>query len=122
MIELIIGIFIGIISGFIASFVFWKYILHQKPKIKIGPKIVKSPSRSNASLNSYVIKFLNVGKRPVINVRCEVQLVKKTPIGNGFKRSTRIIPLAKDYAFIISPLRGCPIIRYFTKWDAYFPI
>ena len=102
--RIILSIVTGLISGFLSTFIFWKFTLRNKPKIRIADCVAKVPHSSDPTKYTYKIKCCNMKKTRAMEIRAYIRLVKERRTSNGIEsRKYRTIPLGRDFIFSLAP-------------------
>jgi hypothetical protein len=88
----LLSIIIGVLSSLSASFVFLLFISMLRPKIIISKQISVVEREGTV----YVIKIINKGKRPIVNIKARLYLMTPTVVPGGIVNVTRQIQLRQD--------------------------
>jgi hypothetical protein len=98
MIDIFISIVIGIISSFVSAFIWLYFFGTLRPKIDISPEIAKDINASDGS-PAYIIKIINHSRRPAMNIRAKLSLIKPFIVPQGQVKLSKPIPLKSDEIF-----------------------
>ncbi len=93
-----LSIILGILSSLAASFVFLLCISRLRPRIEISPNI---SYREDEKGKRYVFKILNKTSRPIINVRCRLNVVSPKAVPGGLVFNNKNVRLERDEVFLI---------------------
>jgi hypothetical protein len=91
VIDYLLSIILGVLSSLVASIVFLLAISRLRPRVKISESIAKGRSAVNADI--YLIKVVNRGPRPIINIKARLQLIRPINVPNGAIEQFVDIPL-----------------------------
>ncbi len=80
---MILEIFIGFILGLIGTWIFWKYQINIKPKLKISDVIALTKSLKKDNKKNYRIKMVNLSNRNIINIKVRLTVVQLKDILDG---------------------------------------
>ncbi|WP_316368819.1 hypothetical protein [Candidatus Thiodiazotropha sp. CDECU1] len=92
------AIVLGIVSSLVASAIWLYFFARLRPNIEISPFISIG---ENETGKYYVIKLVNKTRRPIINIRCRLNLVQPKSIPGGLIYSNRGIKLEREEVFMI---------------------
>jgi hypothetical protein len=84
----------------IASMFFLIVLFGMKPKIEISKLIAKSKSYDDK--DEYLIKIINKGLYPVINIKAEMFFINKATVHGGFIDEHIRIPLKMDSIMVLN--------------------
>ena|SRR5579859_6214868 len=91
LIDYLLSIILGILSSLVASIVFLLLLSTLRPNIEISESIAQGKDALDASM--YSIKVINRGRRSVMNVKAQLQLIEPTNAPNGTIEEASDIPL-----------------------------
>jgi len=94
----VIAIILGTLSSFVASLVFLWFVSKLRPKIKISPFI---SFKEDEKGKRYVFKLINMTSRPIINVRCRLNIVSPKAVPKGLIFNNINIRLEREEVFMI---------------------
>lgn len=91
MLSVINAFLSGLILALVTSWLFWRYLLSIKPKVKISNHIAKGISHhlQEEGQHVYRIKVVNFGKRQVINLTATCTVTELVHVGQGRRRITK---------------------------------
>ncbi|MEW8287765.1 MAG: hypothetical protein AB2697_17440 [Candidatus Thiodiazotropha endolucinida] len=97
--DILQTIIVGILASLSASIVFLFAMFQLKPKITISPLIAREEQDGKTIFG---FKVVNMGKRPVVNLKAEVVFVKGTNVEGGPMFWLKPVSLNKDNVFYLS--------------------
>jgi len=86
---------IGVISSLVASGLFLLFLRNLRPKIQIAKKIAKAETDEGLV---YVFKFINRGRRNIVDIRAQLMLVTHEHVVGGAILKTKEL---KSYSALI---------------------
>lgn len=110
--ENVINQLIGLVVGLLGSYVFWRYMIIVRPKIKISPFVLYSPKSKR-----FFIRVMNFGRRQVTDIQVRLLLSERINEGEGAVTIGRYVPkLRRDSLFALGVRRD-----YGNLWK-YSPV
>jgi len=100
--DMLETIVVGVLASLSASVLFLFAMYRLKPKIGISHLIARE-QRNDKTI--YVLKIVNLGKRPIVNLKAELVLVKNVSVEGGPMFWLRPIASRKDEVFFVSGYR-----------------
>ncbi len=97
--EIIIAITTGVLSSICASVIFLFFFAKIRPNIEISDTI--AVEESSDGVRKYWMKFVNKGRRDVINVRFELLFSTPQNAANGIRTHRKTIPLTKSSILLV---------------------
>jgi hypothetical protein len=120
---------IGFLLGVVGSWLFWRYMLFLKPKVKISKYILRGPNRRNPDSNRPIfrIKVVNTGRRQIVGLEARATIGEITGNTEGIDRrrvTKKILPLNSHEVPALGPKRNVgnswslrPLIVFWTDED-----
>jgi len=91
--NFVIAVLIGIFSGFVASLVFIIFFSKIRPSIDISDKV--SYYTDDEGKKAFMIKIINRSRRPVVNLKAELELVSQRFVKGGAIQRWKEIDLVR---------------------------
>jgi hypothetical protein len=98
LIEYLQSVILGVLSSLVASLVFLYFISRLRPKLIISPFISFNDDEKG---KFFVLKLINKTPRPIINIRCRLNLVIPKSVPGGLIFSNINLKLEREEVFLI---------------------
>ncbi|MCP4116598.1 MAG: hypothetical protein GY737_14555 [Desulfobacteraceae bacterium] len=98
--EIVIAITTGVLSSICASVIFLFFLTKIRPNLEISDTI--AVEEASDGTKKYWLKFINQGRRDIINVRFELLFSTPQNAANGMNIHRKTIPLTKASMLLVS--------------------